>query len=227
MSIPVCYITQYGQVIGTVEYVGNHTFIDNRRNYSTNRILPSQDLVSCEVVNNNCICTVVGRDNRHYIVCFGDNYLYRLSRDAISNYIISNAKQTQGGNLIIVDKVRDIGKLFPDKGIIFERQFIGEHITSLGMARKFFARYDNRECIVKFSKRSDNRDLKNEVKYYAIAKILNIDCCRVVYSRYDGRDCCISIFEYNRKLIIKKRIYRNEFQYKKIISKIIKYKIIF
>lgn len=198
MQIPVCYITQYGNIIGTIDYLDNHIFRDNRDNYSIERELPLQDLISCEVINNN-ICTVVGRDKKYYIVCFGDNYLYRINRDTLIKYNISNAKQTRDNRIIITDKIHDLGCLFPDKDIIFDKNYIGEYQTSLGIARKFFAKYKGHYCIVKFSKRSDNKDLENEIKYYKIARILGVDCCRVIYSKYDGRDCCISIFEYNRE----------------------------
>ncbi len=195
MNIPVCYIEQYGNIIGTYEF-NEDKFIDNIVSTSQDRILPIQNYTDCSVINRNNICTIVGRDNREYIVCFGDNSLYRISRDKLNNYNISNAI-IKNNRLTILDDINDLGHRFPDKSIKFSNIFTDIKQSSIGIARKFIGTYNGCTCIVKFSKRSDNKDIQNEIKYYEIAKSLNIKCCRAYYSKYDNRDCCISIFEYN------------------------------
>ena len=196
MSIPVCYISQYGRIIGTCDFDGTK-FIDNKSTSILNRKLPVQDYISCEIIDESNICTVVGRDNKEYIVCFGDNALYRVDRETLSKYNVSNAI-IKNGKLFITDKVEDLGYRFPDKKIVFNAKFKEIKQSSIGIARKFYGKYNKRYCVVKFSKQSNNRDIQNEIKYYEIASILGVKCCRVVYSRYDNKDCCISFFEYDK-----------------------------
>lgn len=194
MGIPVCYIEQYGNIIGTYEFDGV-SFKDNIGNSIIKRNLPVQNITSCIIINAD-ICTLVGRDSRHYIVCFGNNSLYRVTREELNKYKISNAV-IKNGRLIVTDKLFELGHRFPDKNIGFSNVLTNIKQSSIGVARKFYGTYNGHKCIVKFSKRKDNKDIKNELKYYKIAKILNIKCCRVYYSKYDNRECCISIFEYS------------------------------
>lgn len=194
MNIPVCYIS--GSNTGIITFDGKH-FVDNTCISNINRELPNQDYMTCEVYNPNNICTIVGRDNRDYIVCFGDNALYRLNRASMNKYRLSNAV-IKNGRLTLIDKVDDLGYRFPDKKIVFGGRLSDTRQSSIGIARKFYGTYEGKLCIIKFSKWSNNKDLINEVKYYKIASILGVRCCKAFLSKYDDKLCCLSFFEYNQ-----------------------------
>lgn len=200
MLIPVCHITRYGNICGTIYYDNvNFKFIDTTK--VADRLLPTQDYLECSTISSD-ICTVVGKNYRYntYVVCFGDNFIYELTRDVLLTYSISNMKLTKGNRLVCLDgKLPDFSDYFPDRKLKFKGLFTAIQASSLGVARKFFAEYGNKSCIVKFSKRSDDLDLINEEKYYSVAKSLGVSCCKANMTSYYNKQCVVSIFSYNRE----------------------------
>lgn len=198
LRLPVCKISSYNNIVGTIFYdTSSNRFIDDK--VRIQRILPVQDFASCITMTNN-LCTVVGKDysTGNYIVCFGDNFLYSLDKESLYKYRLTNIKICKDNRFRCIDgKLEDLSYLFPDKKIEFldEKSSIQE--SSLGVARKFVAKYNNKLCVVKFSKLRNNMDLINEIKYYKLAQILGVSCCKVHLSKYFGKMCCISEFRYN------------------------------
>ena len=198
MIIPVSIITKYGVPIMTCVFdTSSNKFTDSNTIFKDRR-LPFQDYMSCEL-STLSTATVVGKDykNGNFIVCFGDNFLFSITKDNLLKYYLSNITVTKDGRFLCKDgKLNDLGYLFPDKNI----QFIGNlkeiQVSSLGLARKFYARYKSNNCIVKFSK-NNGVDLDNELIYFRLAKILGVPCCNIIKSVYNNKDCCISYLHYN------------------------------
>lgn len=199
MLIPVCYISSYGHITGTVYYDNVCLrFIDSQN--ISNRHLPVQDYLNCSIVNNN-ICTIVGKNYKYntYAVCFGDNFIYEVTRDVLLKYNVSNIKFSKDNKIICLDgKLPDFSDFFPNRSIKFEGLFKDTQASSLGLARKFFAKYNNSYCIVKFSKRSDDLDLLNEEVYYKVSEILGVSCCKAKITKYYNKQCVISVFNYDK-----------------------------
>lgn len=190
MLIPVNNVVQYGSIIAT-------TYYDNERlclieGNKSSRILPKLDNLACILESNN-IATVVGRDKRYYIVSFGDRYLYRLDRKSLVRYRVSNLSSK--GKLIDTN-LPDLGTLFPDKQIDYLYGIEEYQKSSIGVAKKFYAMYNGRKCVVKFSKYSD-KELVYEQLYYKIGSLLGVPVCKCSCSIYRGRKCSISVVEYD------------------------------
>jgi hypothetical protein len=168
--------------------------------------LPEQSQIGCETLNNN-IAVIVGVNNDNCVVCFGDNYLYSLSKESLSTYTLVNANISKNGSISYdFDKPADLSHLFGEPRVMFVSNMADVQSTSLGVARKFFGRSEYGYCVAKFSKYADTcLDLDNEIFCYEIACILGIRCCRVFKTIYGGRDCILSIYEYNKD----KDIYRS------------------
>lgn len=195
MLIPVCNISQYGTLSNMYVVYDNvqNRFMDKKG--SCNRILPVQDYMSCNIINNN-ICTLVGRNSKEYVICFGDNMLYSVSKDALCNYTVSNANYDSLGRIRCIDSLIDLHNLFPDKNIKFGNVLSSNEKSSLGEAKKFFGTYNGRPCVVKMSK-SDNKDILNERSYYEASLLLDVKCCEAIVSTYYGKPCCVSIYDYD------------------------------
>lgn len=203
MLIPVCNISQYGMLLNMqVAYdTSQNKFVDQKGR--CDRTLPIQDYISCSITNNN-ICTLVGHNAKEYVVCFGDNMLYSVSKNVLHNYTISNAHYDSLGRIRCADKLVDLQKFFPDKNIKFGKVFSCDEKSSLGEAKKFFGTYMGKPCVVKMSK-SDDKDILNERSYYEASLLLGVKCCEAIVSIYYGKKCCISIYDYD----INKDIFRS------------------
>lgn len=199
MLIPVAYITNYGgNPIGCVAYnTDTHKFNDTDISLAKGAILPIQDYLSCEV--KGLYATIVGKNYKEYVCCFGDNMLYSLSKEQLSHYKLTNVKITKDNRLICRQgKMQDLSYLFPDKRIQFVRLSRELQNSSIGIAKKFYAKFNGKDCLIKFSKGNEN-DLINEVLYYKVGKILNIRVCKAILTQYNGKNCIASIFEYDKK----------------------------
>lgn len=198
MRIPVCHLARYGSIFGAVWYdTGAGRFLDGA--LASGRELPVQDYMDC-TLDGAVVATLVGRvkSRDSFVVCFGDNFLYELYKPQLLQYRLSNGKVAVDGRVVCRDgALQDLGYLFPDSGVVFQKQFFMVQSTSLGVARKFFALYKGHPCIVKFSKRSDGMDLRNEVVYKEVCDKVGVRCCRVRLSEYNGKPCIISLYEYN------------------------------
>ena len=196
MRIPVCSISSYGRICGSIQFdTDSLKFVDS--NEISNRNLPVQDYMNCCIQNLGSICTIVGKNNSgRYYCCFGDTMVYDLSKDLLFSIDLSNAKLSTNKKLLIMDKnLPDYSILFPDNKISFKSLFFEYQKTSIGVAKKFFASYSSRNCMVKFSK-SNNTDLLNEVLYKRVSDLLNVRCCDIHKTIYFGKACVVSIFEY-------------------------------
>lgn len=198
MLIPVCNLSKYGNIFGSVQFGTKLLkFIDS--DIISNRVLPLQDYLNCGILNIGEICTVVGKSKwGTYFVCFGDTMIYELKRDILLHYQVSNIKLSCDGKVLVLDKgLEDYSYLFPSRNINFIQLFFEYQKSSLGVAKKFFAKYNNKSCMVKFSK-IDGRDIDNELIYKQVADILNVPCCNVYKEKYFGKNCIVSVFEYKR-----------------------------
>ena len=200
MEIPVCHITEYNTIKGTIVYNLESDSFSDKLGYIADRTLPRQDYFTC-AVDETDICTVVGKVKNNFVVCFGDNFLYYIPEDIIlSRYRVSNLLLVDDKRQQCIDgSLKDLSYLFEENKIRFISMLKEQQASSLGLARKFFAEYDGKVCIVKFSKHSNKEcaDLKNEVTYKQIADILGIPCCSVKLSSYYNRPCILSFFEYD------------------------------
>lgn len=200
MLIPVSKITKYGRPILVCVYdTVNNKFKDINLDLSMNdRVLPLQDYLSCEISSID-IVTVVGKNSKvnEYVVSFGDNFLYSISKKDLLSYTISNAKLSRNNRLLCKDgKLTELGDLFPDSNIRFKSHLQEVQASSLGLAKKFCGTYRDKSCIVKFSK-TNGVDLDNEIIYKKLADVLNVPCCNVIKSTYNNKVCCISFLHYN------------------------------
>lgn len=71
--------------------------------------------------------------------------------------------------------------------------------SSIGVAKKFYAKFNGKRCIIKFSKLGDNQDLINEVIYYKLSKVIPVKVCRKIITTYCGKRCIALIFEYSNR----------------------------
>jgi hypothetical protein len=201
LEIPVSIITKYGVPIGTNIYNTSMNIFYDSDSICTGRELPYQDFVSCEL-NTDRIITVVGKiySDNSYIVSFGDNFLYNMTKSKLTQYKISNIKETKDNRVICLEgTLPDMQKYFPDRHIMFYKTKYEVQNSSIGIARKFYGTYNKKPCIVKFSKIASDEDLYNEVLYKRLADLLNVPCCEVKLSKYYNKVCCISIYKYNIK----------------------------
>lgn len=200
MQIPVCNIERHGMLAGAVIFDTNtRKFLDI--NKISDRCLPVQDYLSCTVECNKR-CTAIGKVYARgtYVICFGDNFAYECDRQVLMHYTVSNLKFGSDGRIICIDgRLPDLIDLFPDKKIKFVSSFSESQASSLGVSRKFYAYYDGMPCVVKFSKRTDNKDIFNEELVYNMACKLSVPCCRAITSKYFGKYCCISIYAYTAR----------------------------
>lgn len=163
----------------------------------SNRKLPKQDILSCSI-SRTTECTVIGKvySRNTYVVCFGDNIAYEVTRDELSRLTPSNIKVSLDGKFICVDgKLPDMSNMFKDSRIKFKSTMEEFQQSSLGISKKFHALYGNRCCVVKFSK-FNLQELDNEVVYKEVCDYLKVLCCDVVKTTYFARPCIVSIYEY-------------------------------
>ena len=200
MKIPVCYISEYGRIIGTSVY-DTKTNLFKETEKISNRNLPILDIKSFLISNQNKLGSLVGKVKNNYVVCFGENILHLITRNQLLKINLSNVKFSTDGKVICVDgALEDLSYLFPDTNLKFIENKDFVRASSLGVAKKFIGVYKNRLCVVKFSKFSHNEDLENEILYKRVADVLTIPCCKVIKTRYSGKDCVVSLFEYNPEI---------------------------
>lgn len=198
MLIPVCHISNYGIITGSVWFnSSNCQFNDGS---TADVALPVQEYLNCTVSNPNRICTVVGKSISRgtFFVCFGDNMVYEIDKSLLLCYNVSNAKLSRDRKVLLdgdINKV-DLSNMF-SSAIHFISEFKLSQKSSLGIARKFFASYRGKDCVVKFSK-GNGQDLRNEIIYKRVADLLGVPCCDVYMEKYFGKDCVVSVYHYDK-----------------------------
>lgn len=195
MIVPVSNVKYLGNFISSVYY--NTERNEYKEGKYCVRELPVLDAMSYEVSSGPM--TVVGKDysTGMFIVSYGDRLLYCLSKEMVSN--ASNIKVTRDGKFRCIDgKLEDMGNLFPDKRIEFRGLASMKSTSSSGIAKKFYAKYNGMNCVVKF-KKLDERELVYEWLYKRVGDLLGIPVCRCYLSNYSGMRCIVSIFEYTDK----------------------------
>lgn len=197
MKIPVSHISKFGTICGCILF-DTITLKFTDSDELSNRMLPVQDFLSCNIQANSEMATLVGKAGSNFIICFGDTLLHSVDEQTLSTLKLSNRNYTADNKISYVDgTLQDLSALFPDSNLKFVKHQHFVNASSLGIAKKFIGNYQGNTCVVKFSKLSSNEDLMNELLYMQIADILAVPCCKVIQTTYSGKPCVASLFAYH------------------------------